>query len=103
VSEPTIPLKYSELLHVAMCTVIHVIETTTDYPTTNMQQVVAAYTVSRDKHLTGQGFTKDQIKLFTEAATDSLVAWLEERHVKSRELDADFNRWASEMRDDGTV
>lgn len=99
-NEPTIPLKHAELLHVAMCTVIHVLDTRTDYPTVNMQQVVAAYTSQRDKHLVELGYTKEQIKLFTEAATDALVAWLEERHFKARELDADFDRWASELREE---
>lgn len=99
-NEPTIPLKHAELLHVAMCTVIHVLETRTEYPTVNMQQVVAAYQTSRDRHLMDMGFSKEQIRLFTEAATDALVTWLEERHLKSRELDADFDRWARELKED---
>lgn len=99
-SEPTIPLKHAELLHVAMCTVIHVLDTRTDYPTVNMQQVVSAYALSRDKHLIELGYSRADIKSFTEAATDALVQWLEERHIKSRELDADFDRWASELREE---
>lgn len=99
-NEPTIPLKHAELLHVAMCTVIDVIEKRTDYPTANIQQVIAGYTTSRDKYLIGQGFTKGQIKLFTEAAIEALVSWLEERHLKASELDADFNRWTSELMED---
>lgn len=99
-SEPTIPLKHAELLHVAMCTVIHVLETRTEYPTGNMNQVVAAYQLSRDKHLVEMGYSKEQIRSFTEAATDALVSWLEERHIRSRELDADFDRWAKELRDE---
>lgn len=99
-NEPTIPLKHAELLHVAMCTVIHVLETRTNYPTVNMHQVVAAYSSQRDKHLMSLGFTPAQIKMFTEAATDALVSWLEERHARSLELDADFDRWASELREE---
>lgn len=99
-TEPTIPLKHAELLHVAMCTIIHVLETKTQYPTLNMQQVVAGYQFSRNKHLKQQGFTQEQIDLFTEAATDALVSWLEERHIKTRELDADFDRWAKELREE---
>ena len=101
-SDPTIPLKHAELLHVAMCTIIHTLEKRTEYPTTNMQQVVAAYTVSRDKHLKELGYTDADIKMFTEAAIDALVSWLEERHTKSRELDADFDRWARELLDKET-
>lgn len=98
--EPTIPLKHAELLHVAMATVVHVLETKTDYPTESMRSVVKSYKVSRDRHLTALGYSGAQIKLFTEAATDALVTWLEGReHNKSMSI-KDFDQWSSELMDD---
>lgn len=98
--EPTIPLKHAELLYVSLCTIIHGIEQRSDYPTDNMQHVVAGYTIARDKYLKSQGYSSKEIKSYTEAATDALVSWLEDRHIKSRELDADFDRWAKELKED---
>lgn len=99
-NEPTIPLKHAELLHVAMSTIVHVLDTTTDYPVENMEQVLAAYRNSRNKHLTGLGFTTTQINLFTDAATEALVQWLEERGQRKALADADFDAWARELLDE---
>lgn len=98
--EPTIPLKHAELLHVALSTVVHVIETRTDYPIDNIEKVVAAYRVSRDKYLTGVGYSKEQIKLHTEAAVEALVTWLEEREAKKKSALSDFDQWARELLDE---
>lgn len=96
-SEPTIPLKHAELLHVAMSTVVHVLESRTNYPVENMESVVEAYRVSRDRHLKTLGYTAEEIKAFTEAATDALVGWLEALEAKKADARADFDKWTKEL------
>lgn len=99
-AEPLIPLKHAELLHVAMSTVVHILDSRTSYPTDNMEAVVSAYRRSRDKHLTDLGYTTDQIAAFTEAATEALVQWLEERESYRQSAMSDFDQWARELLDE---
>lgn len=96
-SEPTILLKHAELLHVALSTVAHVIGSRTNYPTENIESVIGAYRVSRDKHLTDLGFTKKQISAFTDAAAEALTQWLDERQQQRVATDEDFEQWAKEL------
>lgn len=99
-TEPTIPLKYAELLHVAMATIVHVLDTRTEYPVDNMEGVLTTYRTCRDKHLNGQGYDQTKIKLYTEAATEALVQWIQEREIRKTDVAAHFDEWTKELLDD---
>lgn len=99
-TEPTIPLKYAELLHVAMSTIVHVLDTRTDYPVENMEGVITTYRQCRDKHLMALGYDRKKILMFTEAATEALVAWLEEREIRKSDIEAHFAEWKKELLDE---
>lgn len=99
-SEPTIPLKHAEVIHVALATMVHVLSTRTDYPVDNMETVLAGYRKSRNEHLSGRGYTYRQINMYTEAATEALVSWLEDRSARKARIDSDFAEWAREILDE---
>lgn len=99
-NEPTIPLRHSEMLHVAMSTMVHVLNTRTSYPVDNMESVLLAYRNSRDKYLAESGYTAEQVSMFTEAATEALCRWLDEREERKAEAAADFDAWAREVLDE---
>lgn len=96
-NEPTVLLKHAELLHVALSTVAHVIGSRTNYPTENIENVLGAYRVSRNKHLTAMGMTVKEIGLFTDAAAEALTVWLDEQQSKRSSDDKDFQQWAKEV------
>lgn len=96
-AEPVIPLKTAELLHVALSTVVHVLDRNSEYPVGNMEAVLAAYRAGRDKHLKNVGYTSAQIKSFTDAAIEALTTWLEERDAQNSDNQTHFDAWAREM------
>lgn len=94
--EPTVPLRDAELLYVTLATVTHVLQTRTDYPTQNLLGVIGAYLQSRDAHLAAAGITPQQAGLYTQAAVDALLNWIE-RHGGDTDSESDFKKWAGEM------
>lgn len=99
-SEPVIPLKHAELLFVAMSTLVHVLDSRTDYPTENMEIVLDGYRTSRNKYLKQAGFKPDEIKLYTVAATEALIDWLDAQADKKQQTDSHFELWATELEND---
>lgn len=100
-SEPSIHLKYAEMLHVALSTVAHQIASTTNYPVENLESVLLAYRRSRDKQLMSEGCSRQQIASITEAAAEALVGWLEGKAKSRATTEADFNKWTKEILGDG--
>lgn len=88
------------MLHVAMATVVSVLDAKTDYPTENMELVLAAYLLARNKHLVDLGYSAAQITGFTEAAADALTAWLETRADDRSAAGRDFDAWARQLMHD---
>jgi hypothetical protein len=99
-SEPLIPLKHAEMLFVAMGTLVHVLESRTDYPVDNMENVLTAYKRGRDGYLKGAGLTDVDIKLYTAAATEALIEWLDSQAEQKELRDAHFELWANELEGD---
>lgn len=99
-NDPVIPLKYAELLHVAMSTMVTIIAKKTNYPVENLEAVLGTYRVSRDKHLKADGYSRQDIHIYTAAAAEAMLAWLEEAEDKKSESKADFDRWARELMDE---
>lgn len=95
--EPLIPLMPAEMLLVATSTMVHFLERTTDYPVENIDSVINTYRYARDKHLVSAGYSKAQIKAFTETAIEALLSWLEDRAAEREGMSDDFTRWASEL------
>ena len=95
--EPLIPLMPAELLFVATSTMAYFLSEKTDYPVHNVESVINAYTVARDKHLKASGYSDDEIEVFTETAIDALVSWLEDRKRSGEDVGGDFDRWAQEI------
>lgn len=99
-NEPLIPLKHAELMFVAMSTLVHVIEEKTDYPTENMKVVLDGYESARDKFLKGKGLAINEIRLYTAAATEALIEWLDSQADKREKDSKHFELWATELEEE---
>ena len=95
--EPQIPIKFSEILYVAMAAALNEIERA-GYPTHNLMLVLNAYETSRDAHLHALGWTDEQIKIEQAGAIDAVTEYLEARALPDAE--DDFAAWIEELNDD---
>lgn len=93
-TEPTIPLIYSDKLYVSLATTVQEIDKNTDYPTGILKEILSDYCSSRDNYLRDAGFTSTEIKEYEGVALDSLMERLEGR----RDHPDDFELWNDELK-----
>ena len=95
-TDPEIPAKYAELVHVALAVLVAQLKKE-GHPTANFETIIKSYEQSRDRVLSNAGCTPTEIAALTAAAAESLTDWLEEKAEREDREDAHFLEWAKEL------
>lgn len=101
---PQLPVPVAEILYVSLEHILDLAEGGREIPKTltdNMRLVMKTYSKYRTDVLVKRGNDAVDARRYTDIARQSLHRWLTMRASKHIELQADFDRWAEELSDDG--